>query len=390
MIFLKIIVLIFSFLQADLKLLKINDGFIKPIYVTSLKLKYDYHFVVEQDGIIHILKNHKKNPNPFLDISDRVHQTFYPADERGLLGLAFHPKFSINGYFYVNYIDQEGYTIISRFQSNEMIVNMRSEKILLKILQPYSNHNGGHLDFGPDGYLYISVGDGGSSGDPENRAQNLDNYFGKILRIDVDQGDPYSIPTNNPFVGKKNVKEEIWSYGLRNVWRFSFDKLNGDKYFGDVGQNNFEEIDFESSSSKGGLNFGWKVMEGFHCFEFSECDKKNLTLPIYEYPNNANYIKTLAGFKQKNRDGCSVTGGYVYRGNSIPELYGKYIFGDYCTGKVWSFNHDGLKINNFVNHTNTIMNSIDKKSFYLSSFGSSQDGELFLIDYSGILYQLID
>mgnify|MGYP001337534425 CR=1 FL=1 len=390
MIFLKIIVLIFSFLQADLKLLKINDGFIKPIYVTSLKLKYDYHFVVEQDGIIHILKNHKKNPNPFLDISDRVHQTFYPADERGLLGLAFHPKFSINGYFYVNYIDQEGYTIISRFQSNEMIVNMRSEKILLKILQPYSNHNGGHLDFGPDGYLYISVGDGGSSGDPENRAQNLDNYFGKILRIDVDQGDPYSIPTNNPFVGKKNVKEEIWSYGLRNVWRFSFDKLNGDKYLGDVGQNNFEEIDFESSSSKGGLNFGWKVMEGFHCFEFSECDKKNLTLPIYEYPNNANYIKTLAGFKQKNRDGCSVTGGYVYRGNSIPELYGKYIFGDYCTGKVWSFNHDGLKINNFVNHTNTIMNSIDKKSFYLSSFGSSQDGELFLIDYSGILYQLID
>tara|TARA_Y100001978_G_scaffold203366_1_gene228654 strand:- start:1259 stop:2431 length:1173 start_codon:yes stop_codon:yes gene_type:complete len=390
MIFLKIIILIFSFLQADLKLLKINDGFIKPIYVTSLKLKYDYHFVVEQDGIIHILKNHKKNPNPFLDISDRVHQTFYPADERGLLGLAFHPKFSINGYFYVNYIDQEGYTIISRFQSNEMIVNMRSEKILLKILQPYSNHNGGHLDFGPDGYLYISVGDGGSSGDPENRAQNLDNYFGKILRIDVDQGDPYSIPTNNPFVGKKNVKEEIWSYGLRNVWRFSFDKLNGDKYLGDVGQNNFEEIDFESSSSKGGLNFGWKVMEGFHCFEFSECDSKNMTLPIYEYPNNANYIKTLAGFKQKNRDGCSVTGGYVYRGNSIPELYGKYIFGDYCTGKVWSFNHDGLKINNFVNHTNTIMNSIDKKSFYLSSFGSSQDGELFLIDYSGILYQLID
>ena len=390
MIFLKIIILIFSFLQADLKLLKINDGFIKPIYVTSLKLKYDYHFVVEQDGIIHILKNHKKNPNPFLDISDRVHQTFYPADERGLLGLAFHPKFSINGYFYVNYIDQEGYTIISRFQSNEMIVNMRSEKILLKILQPYSNHNGGHLDFGPDGYLYISVGDGGSSGDPENRAQNLDNYFGKILRIDVDQGDPYSIPTNNPFVGKKNVKEEIWSYGLRNVWRFSFDKLNGDKYLGDVGQNNFEEIDFESSSSKGGLNFGWKVMEGFHCFEFSECDSKNMTLPIYEYPNNANYIKTLAGFKQKNRDGCSVTGGYVYRGNSIPELYGKYIFGDYCTGKVWSFNHDGLKINNFVNHTNTIMNSIDKKSFYLSSFGSSHDGELFLIDYSGILYQLID
>ena len=390
MIFLKIIVLIFSFLQADLKLLKINDGFIKPIYVTSLKLKYDYHFVVEQDGIIHILKNHKKNPNPFLDISDRVHQTFYPADERGLLGLAFHPKFSINGYFYVNYIDQEGYTIISRFQSNEMIVNMRSEKILLKILQPYSNHNGGHLDFGPDGYLYISVGDGGSSGDPENRAQNLNNYFGKILRIDVDQGDPYRIPADNPFVGKKNIKEEIWSYGLRNVWRFSFDKLNGDKYLGDVGQNNFEEIDFESSSSKGGLNFGWKVMEGFHCFEFSECDKKNLTLPIYEYPNNANYIKTLAGFKQKNRDGCSVTGGYVYRGNSIPELYGKYIFGDYCTGKVWSFNHDGLKINNFVNHTNTIMNSIDKKSFYLSSFGSSQDGELFLIDYSGILYQLID
>ena len=390
MVLFKIIFFIFSFIQADLKLSKINDGFDKPIYVTSFKLNHNYHFVVEQDGIIQLLKNKKKMRSPFLDISDRVHQTFYPADERGLLGLAFHPKFSSNGYFYVNYIDQEGYTVISRFHCKEMFVNKNSEKILLKILQPYSNHNGGHLEFGPDGYLYISIGDGGSAGDPENRAQNLNNYFGKILRIDVNDGDPYGIPKDNPFTYNNSANKEIWSYGLRNVWRFSFDKLTGDKYLGDVGQNNFEEINFESSSGKGGLNYGWKIMEGFHCFESSECNSKNLILPIYEYPNNANYIKTLAGIKQKDRDGCSVTGGYVYRGKLIPELYGKYIFGDYCTGKVWSFNYNGKDIYNFENHTNSIMNSIDKKSFYLSSFGENDEGELFMIDYSGILYQVID
>ena len=388
--FLKIIILFISILFADLKLEKISDGYEKPVYVTSIDLNNEYIFVVEQDGKIQVLKNKIKQDASFLDISDRVHQTFYPGDERGLLGLTFHPRFKDNGYFYVNYVDQKGYTIISRFTSINMNVKNETEYVIMKFLQPYSNHNGGHLEFGPDGYLYISVGDGGSAGDPENRAQRLDNIFGKILRIDIDNGVPFSIPSDNPFINDDNIRKEIWSYGLRNVWRFSFDRLNGDMYLGDVGQNNYEEVDFESSSSKGGLNYGWKIKEGFHCFELDTCKNNDLIDPIYEYPNNANYMKTLVGFKQKDTDGCSVTGGYVYRGGNIEDLYGKYIFGDYCTGKVWSFNYNGKEILDLINHTETIMKSIDKKSFYLSSFGEDRSGELFLIDYNGTVYRLTD
>ena len=382
--------LISSFLFADLKLVKISDGYDKPVYATSKNLESEFIFIVEQDGRIQLLKNKKKLNDPFLDISDRVHQTFYPGDERGLLGLTFHPNFKENGFFYVNYVDQDGYTIISRFYSNGLVVSKESEFILLKLLQPYSNHNGGHIEFGPDGYLYISIGDGGSAGDPENRAQRLDNLFGKILRIDINNGIPYSIPKDNPFIDNPNAKSEIWSYGFRNVWRFSFDKLNGNLFLGDVGQNKFEEIDFEPYDSNGGLNYGWKIKEGFHCFESETCNRNNLIDPIYEYPNNANYLKTLVGLRQKNTNGCSVTGGYVYRGNNIEKLYGKYIFGDYCTGKIWSFNYNDRKVLDFTNHTTSIMASIDKNSFYLSSFGEQESGELFLIDYNGIIYQLVD
>ena len=382
--------LISSFLFADLKLVKISDGYDKPVYATSKNLESEFIFIVEQDGRIQLLKNKKKLNDPFLDISDRVHQTFYPGDERGLLGLTFHPNFKENGFFYVNYVDQDGYTIISRFYSNGLVVSKESEFILLKLLQPYSNHNGGHIEFGPDGYLYISIGDGGSAGDPENRAQRLDNLFGKILRIDINNGIPYSIPKDNPFIDNPNAKSEIWSYGFRNVWRFSFDKLNGNLFLGDVGQNKFEEIDFEPYDSNGGLNYGWKIKEGFHCFESETCNRNNLIDPIYEYPNNANYLKTLVGLRQKNTNGCSVTGGYVYRGNNIEKLYGKYIFGDYCTGKIWSFNYNDRKVLDFTNHTTSIMASIDKNSFYLSSFGEHESGELFLVDYNGIIYQLVD
>jgi len=199
--------------------------------------------------------------------------------------------------------------------------------------------------------------------------------------------DKYTIPHNNPFIGKKNVKEEILCYGLRNPWRFSFDSLTGDLFIGDVGQNNWEEINVILANKMGGQNFGWNIMEGFHCYpEEIECNNTNLIEPIWEYPNNANYVKTLAGIKQPKMDGCSITGGYVYRGEKIPEFYGRYIFGDYCTGKVWSFIYENGETKNIKNHTLEILSSMNKNSFYLSSFGKTNEGELLIVDYNGGIY----
>ena len=367
---------------------KIADGFDKPIYAVSHPTDHKMIFVVEQKGVIKIVNNKTVLKLPFLDIQDRVHYPLFPGDEMGLLGFAFHPEFSINGFCFVNYVDKNDYSIISRFKADSLTINPSSEKILLKLKQPYSNHNGGSIAFGPDGYLYIGFGDGGSAGDPERNAQNLNNFLGKILRIDVNTNpEKYTIPHNNPFIGKKNVKEEIFCYGLRNPWRFSFDSLTGDLFIGDVGQNNWEEIDVILANKMGGQNFGWNIMEGFHCYpEEIECNNTNLIEPIWEYPNNANYFKTLAGIKQNKMDGCSITGGYVYRGNKIPEFYGRYIFGDYCTGKVWSFIYENGETKNIKNHTLEILNSMNKNSFYLSSFGKTNEGELFIVDYNGGIY----
>ena len=367
---------------------KIADGFDKPIYAVSHPTDHKMIFVVEQKGVIKIVNNKTVLKLPFLDIQDRVHYPLFPGDEMGLLGFAFHPEFSINGFCFVNYVDKNDYSIISRFKADSLTINPSSEKILLKLKQPYSNHNGGGIAFGPDGYLYIGFGDGGSAGDPETNAQNLNNFLGKILRIDVNTNpEKYTIPHNNPFIGKKNVKEEIFCYGLRNPWRFSFDSLTGDLFIGDVGQNNWEEIDVILANKMGGQNFGWNTMEGFHCYpEEIECNNTNLIEPIWEYPNNANYLKTLAGIKQNKMDGCSITGGYVYRGNKIPEFYGRYIFGDYCTGKVWSFIYENGETKNIKNHTLEILNSMNKNSFYLSSFGKTNEGELFIVDYNGGIY----
>ena len=368
---------------------KIIDGLDKPVYATSIMLETEIIFIVEQDGVIKIINNGILAENPFLDIQDRVLSPFYPGDERGLLGFALDPNFHKNGYFYVNYVNKNNFSIISRFSSIRLIADRESENNIIKIEQPYSNHNGGHISFGPDNYLYISFGDGGSANDPEKRAQNLNTILGKILRIDV-KNKLYDIPKNNPFYSNRECQKEIWNYGLRNVWRFSFDRENGDLYMGDVGQNNWEEIDYQAYNSMGGINYGWDIMEGKHCLEEEDlCDKSLYESPIYEYPNNANYMKTLIGVKQSNKDGCSVTGGYVYRGKNIPELYGKYIFGDYCTGKVWSFKNNNGNIQEFYNHSLEILDSMNKKSFYLSSFGEKYNGELFLVDYSGGLYQII-
>ena len=266
-----------------------------------------------------------------------------------------------------------------------MLTNTRS----VSECSSYPNHNGGSIEFGPDGYLYIGIGDGGSSGDPENRAQNLSNLFGSILRIDVNTEKGYKIPIDNPFYNLDTAKKEIWSYGLRNPWRFSFDKKTGDMYIGDVGQWDWEEINYQPYDSKRGLNFGWNILEGTHCYKKNDelCNSEDTVLPIFEYPHDANYLKTLIGWTQADTHGCSVTGGYVYRGKNKPELYGRYFLGDYCTGKVWSLKNNNGELD-IKEHTSELLETMNKKQFYLSSFGEDEEGELYLIDYFGALYSI--
>ncbi|MDP7331016.1 MAG: PQQ-dependent sugar dehydrogenase, partial [Candidatus Marinimicrobia bacterium] len=320
----------------------------------------------------------------------RIHNPITPGDERGLLGLAFHANYQNNGFVYINYSDKNDHTIVSRFRiaNDPDRLDTKSEKVLIKLKQPFSNHNGGHMEFGPDGYLYISVGDGGKWGDPYNNAQNLENLFGKILRIDVDTGDPYAIPDDNPFINNEDVKGEIWLYGLRNVWRFSFDRETGDMYLGDVGQDLWEEIDFVVADKAGGQNFGWRVMEGNHCYNPPEDCEPTGVLPIFEYPNDANYMKILTGMDEPNVDGCSVTGGYVYRGSAIPGFQGTYIFADYCSGNIWTFKEKNGIATEFQNRTEEINLGGGEFTNYISSFGEDNNGELYIVDYNGIIFKL--
>ena len=383
-----IFIFIINLISAQLYLELIAADFDKPVYATTDPENSNIFYIIEQDGYVRIVDNSIERDIPFLDISDRVHQPLFPGDEMGLLGFAFDPDFKNNGFIYVNYNDRDDNTIVSRFENANNRIDNKTENIILKFKQPYSNHNGGHIAFDSKDYFYISIGDGGSAGDPENRAQNLNNIFGSILRIKLTNDGSYKIPSDNPFLGLEE-KDEIWAYGLRNVWRFSFDRINDDMYLGDVGQNSWEEINYISSKSKGGDNFGWNIMEASSCFpEDTDCSKISYKLPVFEYPNDAKYVRTLLGIRQKNVHGCSVTGGYVYRGNEIPELYGRYFFGDYCTGKIWSFELDRGNMKNFKDHTKLLLDSINKKKFYLSSFGETEKGELLLVDYSGDIYKL--
>jgi len=285
-------------------------------------------FVTDQAGLINIIASDGQvKAEPFLDISDRV--TF--AGERGLLGVAFHPSYKSNGYFYVNYVGPGDITTISRFKvstANPDKADPQSELKLLTVPQPYINHNGGDLVFGPDGYLYIGLGDGGSGGDPENRAQNPKEYLGKMLRIDVNHGNPYSIPASNPFYNSTTTLGEIWALGLRNPWKYSFDRLTGDLWIADVGQNLTEEIDLQPAASKGGENYGWRCYEGNEVYNSSLCTlpSTSLTFPIYEYPHG---------------DECSITGGFVYRGSRSSIYYGHYFFADYCSDRIWTLHKVG-------------------------------------------------
>lgn len=371
----------------------IADGFSKPVYATSLPGQPGCIAVLEQKGVIKIVKNGKVLRSAFLNITDRVHHPLSPGDERGLMGLAFHPDYIKNGYFYVNYVDENDVTHVSRFtvSDNPLKADKRSEFILITLKQPFSNHNGGHLDFSPkDGFLYISVGDGGKFGDPFDHAQNPETLFGALLRINVDSGDPYGVPADNPFVKASGAAHEIWAIGLRNVWRFSFDRKTGDLYMGDVGQNKWEEINYQPAESKGGENYGWRIMEANHCYKpETDCDETGLVMPILEYPNDANYMRVLTGMDEPEVDGCSVTGGYVYRGKAIPDYAGTYFFADYCSGNIWTFEVKNGKAAHFANRTEEIALGGGDFSTYISSFGEDENGELLVVDYNGAVYRII-
>jgi glucose/arabinose dehydrogenase len=340
-----------------LDLVTVGGGFNKPVYITHAGDGSGRIFVVEQAGRILSVKDNITTL--FLDITNLVGSD---ANEQGLLSVAFHPDYATNGLFFVNYTNKDGDTVIARYQGDSS-----SGKVLLTIPQPFANHNGGQIAFGPDGYLYVGMGDGGSAGDPQNNAQNLGSLLGKILRLDVDNATPYGAPASNPFVGVEGARPEIWSYGWRNPWRFSFDRATGDLYVADVGQNAYEEIDIEFAGTPGGKNYGWRLMEGQHCFNPEDCDPTGLVLPIREYGR---------------AEGCSVTGGYVYRGQAYPEMHGIYLYGDYCTGTVWGIRReaDGNRV--FVQMLQTGHN--------ISSFGEDEAGEIYLANHKGAVYRCIN
>lgn len=330
----------------------VANGLTRPVDLQSSFDGTGRLFIIEKYGAIRIFKDGLLSSQPFLNIDDRVNDN---SNEMGLLGLAFHPNFEQNGYFYLNYTGEGGHTRISRFTASGDVADPNSEQVLMVIDQPFPNHNGGAVAFGSDGYLYLGLGDGGAAGDPFKNGQNTDSLLGKILRIDVDNGDPYSIPTDNPF------GNEVWAYGLRNPWRMSFDRVMGDLWIGDVGQNQYEEIDYLPAGSPGGANFGWSIMEA--SYGYDGVAQPGLLLPAAEYSHDF---------------GCSVTGGYVYRG-SMPEWNGIYLYGDYCSGTVWGL----IPING--QWQSQVLFEPDLR---ITSFGEDEAGELYLVSDTGSIYIL--
>ncbi|NBC17698.1 MAG: T9SS type A sorting domain-containing protein [Bacteroidetes bacterium] len=356
--------------QHDLEVAFPNLEFSDPVDLQSPRDGTNRLFVVEQAGVIKVFENDPQVPSAevFLDIQNRV----LSGGEQGLLGLAFHPDFMSNGYFYVDYTAANpSRTIIARYQvdtDDPDQADAESEQVLLEVEQPFSNHNAGQIQFGPDGYLYVTLGDGGAGGDPEENGQDRSTLLGSILRIDVDnpsEGQHYGIPADNPFVGADcgpaGCREEIYAYGLRNPWRISFDPETGALWAGDVGQNAYEEIDI---IEKGG-NYGWNTMEGTHCFDPSSgCDQSGLALPVWEYPHS---------------QGQSITGGYVYRGNRLPDLVGKYVYADFVSGRIWALTYDGTDA-----ETTELVNS----NLNIASFGVDANDELYLCAFDGKIYRL--
>ena len=357
-----------NILHAQLKIVKAfpEISFNLPVDLQYAPDNSDRIFVVDQQGFINVFPNDSSvtSSNVFLNISDSISRA---GNEEGLLGLAFHPNYKENGFFFVYYSSIGGpKSIIARYtvsDTNANKANQSTKKIIMEIEQPFRNHNGGQVAFGPDGYLYIALGDGGSGGDPKGNGQNRKTLLGSILRINIDVADSiqYSIPADNPFFGNDSSwREEIFAYGLRNPWRFSFDSETGQLFCADVGQNAYEEIDLIES----GKNYGWNIMEGFHCFNAASCNDSGLTMPIWEYPHNGGHR--------------SVTGGYVYRGTKIPGLFGKYIYADFLTGEIWALQYD--------NQNGAQNEFLLDSGISIASFGVDQNNELYICAFDGLIY----
>lgn len=346
----------------------VASGFTRPANLVNAGDGSNRLFVVEQAGLIHVVSQGSLLPQPFLDIRSRVGSS---GNEQGLLGLAFHPRFAENGFFYVNYTDQAGDTVIARFSIDpasppeSQQANPANELILLQVQQPFANHNGGHLLFGPDQMLWIALGDGGSGGDPLGNGQSLQTLLGKLLRIDVDHGSPYAIPSDNPFTSGGGLAE-IWGFGLRNPWRYTFDRQTGDLFIADVGQEKWEEVDYLPAGSTGtAYNFGWNLREGSHTYQDTNPLPNNLVDPIFEYGHD---------------QGCSITGGEVYRGRALPEFFGVYLFADFCSGTIW-----GLLQPAPGQWQGQVLFASGLK---ITSFGLDESGEIYLLEMGGGLYRL--
>ena len=342
------------------------SGLRQPLDLQAAPGDAERLYVVEQGGRIRVVRNGQLQAAAFLDIASRIST----GGERGLLGLVFHPQFATSRRFFVNYTNPAGHTYVSEFRAGSAdAADPASERLLLEVAQPFANHNGGALAFDGSGRLLVALGDGGSGGDPQNNGQRLDTLLGKIVRIDVDAGSPYGIPADNPLLGRPGVRGEIWAYGLRNPFKIAFDRPSGDLYIGDVGQNRIEEIDVGTAGRRGGENYGWRLTEGTQCFNpASGCDRAGQTPPVYEYTHS---------------EGCSVTGGVVYRGCRVPALAATYFFGDFCSGLVRSFrlaNGQATELRDWTSSTRGVNSP--------SSFGLDAAGELYIVDYDGEVYRL--
>lgn len=353
--------------QIDLGL--IVDGLDQPLFMVQPDDGTDRYFIVEKGGSMLVLADGKLQETPLLDLRDAVSS----GSEQGLLSMALHPDFASNGRFFVDYTDTEGDTRVVEYTvsaKDPNVADAASAREILFVGQPRANHNGGLLTFGPDGFLYIGLGDGGGQGDPDGNAQDISTLLGSILRIDVDHltdGKAYGIPADNPFVAVKGAAPEIWVYGFRNPWRFSFDRVTGDLYIADVGGFRFEEIDLLPAGEGGGANYGWSLMEGPECTDGgSDCQDDSLVEPVYAYQHDR---------------GCSISGGYVYRGEAIPALQGVYLFGDYCSGLIWGLAGDG--------QDGWSVSAPFESGLTISSFAENLDGELFVIDLNGAIYQIV-
>ncbi|MGK7311595.1 MAG: PQQ-dependent sugar dehydrogenase [Candidatus Longimicrobiales bacterium M2_2A_002] len=342
------------------------SGLSAPVYLTVAPGEpagSGRFFVVEQAGRIRVVEDGTLLDTPFLDLTGRVEA----GGERGLLSMAFHPDYADNGRFYVDYTDNAGDTRIEEYtvSSDPNVADPGSARLILGVRQPYSNHNGGLVTFGPDGYLYIGMGDGGSAGDPMGNGQDSTTLLGALLRIDVDGGDPYGIPPDNPFAAGGGAPE-VWAYGLRNPWRYSFDPGAGHLYIADVGQSEWEEVHVADDDAAG-LNYGWNILEGSHCYGASSCDRSGLEVPVHEYSHD---------------EGCSITGGYTYRGSAITGIEGHYFYGDFCGGWVASFRYDG---GGAVDHNRYDFGDIGR----VLSFGRDAAGELYVLTDQGTVYRLV-